>query len=453
VEGQAERTDLQAAVAAVAERVAPAVVGFGQGLGTGSGVVVAPGRVLTNAHNVRGADLVVGFADGRRARGIVSGTDMRLDLAAVKVDTGDVQPIDWRPESVGVVAGAPVIALSNRGGRGLRAWLGSVSAVDREIRVPGGRAVASGIEHDAPLPHASGGGPLVDLDGRLLGLNAVRLKGGRIVALPADEDFAARADRLFGSDEAQPSGGVALGMEQGHPLFERIEVLADQPPYGRALLERLGPKGLHVGCGPNMAHGWLNTDFRVLVDRGGGASVPGRIVRGTAAGHRERYFLSHDALDPYPIEDAALDVAYAEHFIEHIPREAGIQWLREVRRVLRPGGFLRLSTPDLRRYVEGYLEPVGSFFDTHRRVLVDMAQFADSGVPDTRGFMVNQIFRFFGHQWIYDIGEMRAVAAAAGFDPDAVAECSFQQGRLPEVAGMDKPERADESLYVEIPRS
>ena len=49
-------------------------------------------------------------------------------------------------------------------------------------------------------------------------------------------------------------------------------------------------------------------------------------------------------------------------------------------------------------------------------------------------------------------GEVRAAAAAAGCDPDAVTECSFQTGRLPEVAGMDQPGHSDESLYVEIER-
>jgi predicted SAM-dependent methyltransferase len=452
MEGRTERKDLQDAVASVTARVAPAVVGFGQGLGTGSGVVVAPGRVLTNAHNVRGAELVVGFAGGRRARGIVSATDCEMDIAAVSVDTGDARPIEWEPDSVGVAPGSPVIALSNRGGRGLRAFPGSVSSAEKEVRVPGGRTFAGGIEHDAPLPRAAGGGPLVDLDGRLLGLNAVRLASGRIVAIPADGELAARASALWGSEGARPQDGVALGMEQSHPLFEAIEVLAEQPPYGRALLARLAPSGLHVGCGPNIAHGWLNTDYRMLVDGDGNASPPGRIVRGTAAGHRERYFLSHDARDPLPVEDGAFDVAYSEHFIEHVPRAAAIRWLREIHRVLRPGGFLRLSTPDLRRYVEGYADPRGEFFARHREVLVEMAQFADSGVPDTRGFMVNQIFRFFGHQWIYDAEELQAVAAEAGFDPGAVTESSFQEGRLPEVAAMDKPERADESLYVEIAR-
>ena len=241
-------------------------------------------------------------------------------------------------------------------------------------------------------------------------------------------------------------------VEQTHPTFGRIEELEEQAPYSRALMERLGQKGIHVGCGPNIRRHWLNTDRKMFGDDDGGVSHPGRIVRALSERYRERYFLSHDALEPYPIEDGAFELAYTEHFIEHIPREAAIAWLREIRRLLRPGGFLRLSTPDLRKYVEGYMDPAGSFFSGHREILRNLPHFRESGVPETRAFMVNQIFRFFGHQWIYDLEEVRAAADAAGFDPDAVTECSFQTGRLAEVAGMDRPGHSDESLYVEIER-
>ena len=126
-----------------------------------------------------------------------------------------------------------------------------------------------------------------------------------------------------------------------------------------------------------------------------------------------------------------------------MPLDSAIAWLREIRRLLRPGGFLRLSTPDLRRYVEGYLDPEGSFFAEHREVLRQIPKFRESGVPDRRGFMVNQIFRYFEHQWIYDLEEIRAAAAAAGFDPDAVTECSFQAGppARGQQAGPGQPQR------------
>jgi serine protease Do len=210
--------DLQQAIAAAAERVGPAVVGFGRGGGRGSGVVVAPGRVLTNAHNLRRTEVSVNFAGGRTEGGTVVGSDTDVDLAAVRVETGDVEPVDWRPDAVEAAIGAPVVALANSGGRGLRATLGFVSSAGRDIRGPRGRTIAGCIEHTAPLPRGSGGGPLVDPEGRLLGLNTIRLEGGLIVAIPAGAELAARAERLWSG--AGP-GRVRLGVALAPPRVAR----------------------------------------------------------------------------------------------------------------------------------------------------------------------------------------------------------------------------------------
>ncbi len=90
--------------------------------------------------------------------------------------------------------GAPVVALGNPGGRGLRATPGFVSAANRTFRGPRGRARVEAIEHTAPLPRGASGGPLVDLEGRLLGWNALRLDGGPILAVAA-APVRARASR------------------------------------------------------------------------------------------------------------------------------------------------------------------------------------------------------------------------------------------------------------------
>jgi serine protease Do len=211
-------SDLQETIAGVAERAGPAVVGFGRGWGRGSGVVVAPGRILTNAHNLRGPQVTVRFPDGRAETGEVAGSDPDLDLAAVQADTAEVEPIEWDPGIVTAAIGAPVVALANRGGRGLRATLGFVSAAGRDIRGPRGRTIAGCIEHTAPLPRGSGGGPLVDPAGRLLGLNTIRLEGGLIVAIPAGAELAARAERLWRGERAAP---VRLGVALAPPRVAR----------------------------------------------------------------------------------------------------------------------------------------------------------------------------------------------------------------------------------------
>ena len=204
--------EIKGAVAGAAETVGPSVVGLGRGWGRGSGVVTAQGVVLTNAHVLRGAEVAVAFADGRTEHGRVAGADADLDLAAIAVDTGDAPAVAWDPERPGTVGiGEPVFALANPGGRGLRATFGMVSATGRSFRGPRGRRIGGSLEHSAPLPRGSSGGPLVDAEHRLLGLNSIRIEGGLILALPADGAMQRRAEALAsGSAAARPRLGVAI---------------------------------------------------------------------------------------------------------------------------------------------------------------------------------------------------------------------------------------------------
>jgi serine protease Do len=238
---------LQQAVADTAARVGPAVVGIGRGWGRGSGVVVAPGQVLTVAHVLRGDEVAVAIG-GEVMEGRVLGADPDLNVALLAVDTGDVDPVAWadeRPEP-----GAPVFALADPGGRGLRTTFGMVSATGRGFRGPRGRRVTGSIEHTAPLPRGSSGGPLVDPDGRLLGLNAVRRDGGFILALPADAALRRRVEELArGEVGERPRLGVALApprvarrLRSAVGLPERdgllVRAVVDGSPAAAAGLER-----------------------------------------------------------------------------------------------------------------------------------------------------------------------------------------------------------------------
>src|SRR5438270_612010 len=189
--------ETETAVKDAAERLGPSVVGLGRGWGVGSGVVIAPGRVLTNAHNIRHEELTVTFADGRRESGRVAGSDPDLDIAVIEVETGDVEPVDWSQDAArGTEIGRAVLAVANPGGRGLRVTPGFVSSTARSFRGPRGRRIAGAIEHTAPLPRGSSGGPLLGADGGLLGLNSVRADGGLILAIPADDAVRDRVEAL-----------------------------------------------------------------------------------------------------------------------------------------------------------------------------------------------------------------------------------------------------------------
>jgi serine protease Do len=186
--------EFQAAITAVAERVGPAVVAIGSRQ-RGSGLVVGDGKVLTNAHNVRGDDVTVTFADGRSSRGRLAGIDLDGDLAVVDVDTAGSAGVEWADGSA-VIPGTIVFGLSAVAGGGARTTLGTISAVARAFRGPGGRRISGSIEHTAPLAPGSSGGPVVDADGRLLGINTNRLGEGFYLAIPTDESLRQRIDQL-----------------------------------------------------------------------------------------------------------------------------------------------------------------------------------------------------------------------------------------------------------------
>jgi serine protease Do len=210
--------ELETSVQAAVEHVGPTVVGLGRGWGVGSGVIIAPGRVLTNAHNLRHDETTVSFADGRRASARVAGVDHDIDLAVLEVDTADVAPIEWGEGSDEVPIGRAVLALGNPGGRGLRVTPGFVSSSARSFRGPRGRRIAGAIEHTAPLPRGSSGGPLTDLEGHLLGINSVRVDGGLILAIPVD---AALRERIEGLGRGEAPKRVRLGVAIAPPRVAR----------------------------------------------------------------------------------------------------------------------------------------------------------------------------------------------------------------------------------------
>ena len=119
-----------------------------------------------------------------------------------------------------------------------------------------------------------------------------------------------------------------------------------------------------------------------------------------------------------------------------------------MKRLLKPNGLIRVSTPDLEKYIRGYIDPDATFFKEHIRRLNAMGV---QNVPPRRAWLVNQIFRNWGHQHIYDFAELRFTAGLAGFPPELARKCTYRNGSTPELSSLDRDIRNDESLSVELP--
>ncbi len=279
---------ISAVVGRIAREQGPAVIGAGRGWEVGSGFVVANGEVVVPARGPRSEQPSVVFLDGRRADAEVMGVDSDVGLALLAVDTGDAPPLVWaNPGAVGI--GTAVVALASPGGRGLRVTPGFVSAEPRAFRGPRGRRVPAGIEHTAPLPRGSGGAPLVDVEGHLLGINATRLAGGLILALPADDTLRARlgALRTGGAAPARRLGvavappRIARRLRRSVGLPERdgalVRAVEDGSPADRA---GIAPGDLIAAAGelPIDNVDVLHEALEALAD---GASLTLTVVRGS----------------------------------------------------------------------------------------------------------------------------------------------------------------------------
>jgi len=202
--------ELQDALSTTARELGPAVVGIANGWRGGSGVVVADGRVVTNAHNIRGESVEVTFADGRTATGTVAGIDIDSDVAVINVETDGAATLEWATDATSPL-GSLVFALANPLGRGARVTFGVVSGTDRSFRGPRGHRIGGSIEHTAQLAPGSSGGPIVNLAGQFVGLNTSRLGDGFYLAIPADDALRQRIERLARGESARrPRLGIGI---------------------------------------------------------------------------------------------------------------------------------------------------------------------------------------------------------------------------------------------------
>jgi putative serine protease PepD len=147
----------------------------GQSQAEGSGFVLdTSGNIVTNQHVVDGASSVtVRFSTGMTAKATVVGTDPSTDIAVIKVDVpaSQLHPLTLGSSS-SLQVGQEVAAIGSPFGLAGTMTAGIVSAVDRTIQAPNNYSIAGAIQTDAPINHGNSGGPLLDLSGNVVGVNA-----------------------------------------------------------------------------------------------------------------------------------------------------------------------------------------------------------------------------------------------------------------------------------------
>jgi S1-C subfamily serine protease len=177
--------------------------GDGEGdAGQGSGFVLdGNGYVVTNAHVVtsgsgaaikKAREVYVQFSDGNQVRGEIIGFDPNADVGVVKVDPSGLRLVPLKFGRVAAVhVGDPVAAIGSPFGEQGSLSVGVVSAKDRTIEALTQFSISDAIQTDAAVNRGNSGGPLLDSNGRVIGINSqIRSSGGGSVgvgfAIPVD---------------------------------------------------------------------------------------------------------------------------------------------------------------------------------------------------------------------------------------------------------------------------
>lgn len=194
--------------------------------GLGSGFVVDD-HVVTNAHVVRDADEVeLQFTDEQWRTATVLGTDEYSDLAVLEVDdfpdvVDGLSLADERP-----AVGQEVVALGNPLGLDASITQGIVSGVDRSLPSPTGFSIPAAIQTDAPVNPGNSGGPLVDLEGSVLGV--VFAGAGQTIGFAISSQLAARVVPALAADGEYPHSYVGVGVDPVDPRIAEANEL-DEP--------------------------------------------------------------------------------------------------------------------------------------------------------------------------------------------------------------------------------
>jgi putative serine protease PepD len=270
----------------VSDQVLPAVVTIsasgsaGSGVGTGE-IVRDDGHIVTNNHVIsvaaEGGSIEVLFSSGETATATLVGRDPRADLAVLKVDPPDVLPTIEIGESAEVEVGQPVVALGAPLGLSGSVTSGIVSALGRDVTVPsedGQTTVLAGaIQTDAAINPGNSGGPLVDCEGRLIGINTAIATVSEASGGSVGIGFAVPIDRAMSIVEQLIDTGTAT-----YPYFG-VSVIAIPPS---AVADFGVEAGLYVASvvagGPSAEAGIQAGDVILTVD-GEPAASPETLTR------------------------------------------------------------------------------------------------------------------------------------------------------------------------------
>ena len=170
---------------------------------------------------------------------------------------------------------------------------------------------------------------------------------------------------------------------------------------------------LHIGCGEVYLNNWINIDFE-----------------------SPKADLIHDLRKPLPYENGSVDLIHNEHFIEHLTAEEGVEFLKDMHRIIKPGGVIRIATPDLDYLAFKY------WFGWKKQDWIENYGYSHI---QTKAEMMNAVFHYWGHKWLYNFEELNRRLTEAGFKK--IQRVKYRQSKNPHLKNLET--RKDSKLIVE----
>lgn len=173
-----------------------------------------------------------------------------------------------------------------------------------------------------------------------------------------------------------------------------------------------GEKKLNLGCGANVLAGWLNVDFDPVSD--------------------EVVYL--DATARFPLPSGVFDFIFSEHMIEHVSYAHAEHILRECFRIMKAGGRIRVSTPDLKFLMELYCDDKSPLQEEYVRRTAE-----EAGIKALDTHVINRFVREWGHLFIYDEKALRIALEEAGFAE--IEWCALNESKAPALRNIENETR------------
>ncbi|SRR6266568_1540663 len=186
------------------------------------------------------------------------------------------------------------------------------------------------------------------------------------------------------------------------------KVASDEKSAKALLKKQKGKIKLNVGCGTDYKKGWINID-------------------NNSDNNIKKLDLNWDMRKPLPFDDNTIDFIFNEHFFEHLTPDEARPIMKDLMRVLRPGGVMRIAMPDLESVVDHYLHVPLDQDQVIRDFKLDFIK--------TRAEWMNVSFRWWGHLWLYDWEELVRRVHEAGYKN--VVRQKLRKSVHPELRGLE----------------